>query len=74
MQEDESAISMFWGRTCLLLLATPLLMCFVSIIFMASIGKSIGVRRFYINILLKIFEVSGPVFLSSKHVILIHPK
>lgn len=40
------------------LLVTPLLMSFLSIIFMASIGKSFGVRRFYVKLLLKIFEVS----------------
>lgn len=41
------------------LLLTPLLFLFLSIIFMASLGKSLGVRRFYVALLLKVFEVSA---------------
>lgn len=36
---------------------TPVLISLFSIIFLASIGKSLGVRRVYAKILLKIFEV-----------------
>ncbi|GJQ72887.1 hypothetical protein Trydic_g1535 [Trypoxylus dichotomus] len=38
------------------ILLTPFLMLLVSIIFLASIGKSLGVRRLYIKLLLMIFE------------------
>lgn len=38
------------------LLITPFLMFLLGIIFLASIGKSLGVRRLYVNLLLKIFE------------------
>lgn len=41
------------------ILLTPFLMILVSIIFLASIGKSLGVRRLYIKLLLMIFEVSN---------------
>uniref|UniRef100_A0A6M2DTX7 Putative phosphate acyltransferase n=1 Tax=Xenopsylla cheopis TaxID=163159 RepID=A0A6M2DTX7_XENCH len=34
----------------------PFLMFILSILFLASIGKSLGVRRLYISVLLKIFE------------------
>lgn len=36
---------------------TPFLMFMLCIIFLASIGKSLGVRRLYVKILLMIFEV-----------------
>ncbi len=39
------------------MLVTPIL-TILSIIFLASLGKSFGVRRFYIKVLLKIFEVN----------------
>lgn len=38
------------------ILVTPFLMFLLAIIFLASIGKSLGVRRLYVKILLKIFE------------------
>uniref|UniRef100_A0A1Y1LAB4 Phospholipid/glycerol acyltransferase domain-containing protein n=1 Tax=Photinus pyralis TaxID=7054 RepID=A0A1Y1LAB4_PHOPY len=38
------------------LFVTPLLMLILCIIFLASIGKSLGVRRLYVKILLMIFE------------------
>ncbi|XP_033223259.1 glycerol-3-phosphate acyltransferase 3 [Belonocnema kinseyi] len=38
------------------LLLTPFLMFLLAIIFLASIGKSLGVRRFYIKLLLTLFE------------------
>ncbi|XP_011496772.1 PREDICTED: glycerol-3-phosphate acyltransferase 3 isoform X2 [Ceratosolen solmsi marchali] len=38
------------------LLLTPFLMFLLSIIFLASIGKSLGVRRLYIKLLLALFE------------------
>ncbi|XP_072941192.1 glycerol-3-phosphate acyltransferase 4 isoform X2 [Epargyreus clarus] len=38
------------------ILYTPFLLLIVCIIFLASIGKSLGVRRLYVNILLKLFE------------------
>jgi hypothetical protein len=40
------------------LLLTPFLMLLLAIIFLASIGKSLGVRRLYIKLLLALFEVS----------------
>lgn len=40
------------------LLVAPFLMLFLVVVFMASLGKSFGVRRFYIKMLLKVFEVS----------------
>lgn len=36
---------------------TPFFAFLFSIVFMASIGKSFGVRRLYVNLLVKIFEV-----------------
>lgn len=36
----------------------PFLMLLLSIIFLASIGQSLGVRRLYVKVLLMIFEVS----------------
>ncbi|XP_021931753.1 glycerol-3-phosphate acyltransferase 4 isoform X2 [Zootermopsis nevadensis] len=38
------------------ILVTPFLMFLLAIIFLASIGKSLGVRRLYVKMLLKIFE------------------
>ncbi|XP_015191182.1 PREDICTED: glycerol-3-phosphate acyltransferase 3 [Polistes dominula] len=38
------------------LLLTPFLMFLLAIIFLASIGKSLGVRRIYIKLLLALFE------------------
>ncbi|XP_013174438.1 PREDICTED: glycerol-3-phosphate acyltransferase 4 isoform X1 [Papilio xuthus] len=38
------------------ILYTPFLLFILCIIFLASIGKSLGVRRLYVNILLKLFE------------------
>lgn len=40
------------------LFLTPFLMFLLCIIFLASIGKSLGVRRLYVKVLLMIFEVS----------------
>jgi hypothetical protein len=40
------------------ILVMPFLMFLLAIIFLASIGKSLGVRRLYVKMLLKIFEVS----------------
>lgn len=40
------------------LFLTPFLMFILCIIFLASIGKSLGVRRLYVKVLLMIFEVS----------------
>lgn len=39
------------------ILYTPFLLLILCVIFLASIGKSLGVRRLYVNILLKLFEV-----------------
>lgn len=39
------------------ILVMPFLMFLLAIIFLASIGKSLGVRRLYVKMLLKIFEV-----------------
>lgn len=41
------------------LMLTPFLMLLLAIIFLASIGKSLGVRRLYIKLLLALFEVSA---------------
>lgn len=38
-------------------LLTPFLMLLLAIIFLASIGKSLGIRKFYIKLLLTLFEV-----------------
>ncbi|XP_041968760.1 glycerol-3-phosphate acyltransferase 3 isoform X2 [Aricia agestis] len=38
------------------ILYTPVLLLVICVIFLASIGKSLGVRRLYVNILLKLFE------------------
>ncbi|XP_061384929.1 glycerol-3-phosphate acyltransferase 3 isoform X3 [Danaus plexippus] len=38
------------------ILYTPVLLLILCVIFLASIGKSLGVRRLYVNILLKLFE------------------
>ncbi|XP_011693565.1 PREDICTED: glycerol-3-phosphate acyltransferase 3 isoform X2 [Wasmannia auropunctata] len=38
------------------LLLTPFLMLLLAIIFLASVGKSLGVRRLYIKLLLALFE------------------
>ncbi|XP_059044925.1 glycerol-3-phosphate acyltransferase 4 isoform X2 [Achroia grisella] len=38
------------------ILYTPFLLLVLCVIFLASIGKSLGVRRLYVNILLKLFE------------------
>jgi glycerol-3-phosphate O-acyltransferase 3/4 len=40
-------------------LITPFLMILLCIVFLASIGKSLGVRRLYVKLLLVIFEVSA---------------
>lgn len=37
---------------------TPVLIGLMGIIFLASVGISLGVRRIYTNLLLRIFEVS----------------
>ncbi|XP_015602918.1 glycerol-3-phosphate acyltransferase 3 isoform X2 [Cephus cinctus] len=42
------------------LLLTPFLMFLLSIVFLASIGKSLGVRRLYVKMLLTIFERGAP--------------
>ncbi|KAF3424119.1 hypothetical protein E2986_07561 [Frieseomelitta varia] len=39
------------------LFLTPFLMFLLAIIFLASIGKSLGVRRLYIKLLLTLFEL-----------------
>ncbi|XP_071448985.1 glycerol-3-phosphate acyltransferase 3 isoform X1 [Hetaerina americana] len=38
------------------ILLTPFLLFLLAIIFLASIGKSLGVRRLYVKLLLKVFE------------------
>ncbi|XP_069674041.1 glycerol-3-phosphate acyltransferase 3 isoform X2 [Periplaneta americana] len=44
------------------ILVTPFLMFLLAIIFLASIGKSLGVRRLYVKVLLKIFEDNHLLF------------
>lgn len=48
------------------LLLKPLLALFLLIIFMASLGKSLGVRRFYVALLLRMFEVRSSA--DGRHV------
>ncbi|KYM98878.1 hypothetical protein ALC62_10435 [Cyphomyrmex costatus] len=43
------------------LLLIPFFMLLLAIIFLASIGKSLGVRRLYIKLLLALFEVSSQI-------------
>lgn len=45
---------------------TPFLMFLLGMIFLASIGKSLGVRRLYVQILIKIFEVNIKCLLPRK--------
>jgi hypothetical protein len=58
--EHSSNMALVWSFVSVScsILVTPFLMFLLAIIFLASIGKSLGVRRLYVNILLKIFEVS----------------
>lgn len=44
-----------------------LLLFFLCILFLASIGKSLGVRRFYVNLLLRIFEYGRVNIEKSKN-------
>ncbi|KFB53185.1 AGAP002084-PB-like protein [Anopheles sinensis] len=48
------------GSIMSMITLTPFFVFLFSIVFMASIGKSFGVRRLYVNLLVKIFEVSRP--------------
>ncbi|XP_022818904.1 glycerol-3-phosphate acyltransferase 4 isoform X2 [Spodoptera litura] len=50
------ALIMSFVSVAISILYTPLLLLILCIIFLASIGKSLGVRRLYVNILLKLFE------------------
>ncbi|KAJ8705775.1 hypothetical protein PYW08_012821 [Mythimna loreyi] len=50
------ALIMPFVSVAISILYTPLLLLILCIIFLASIGKSLGVRRLYVNILLKLFE------------------
>ena len=39
---------------------SPILLIFLLVVFsVSSVGKAIGLRRLYVNFLLRIFEVSG---------------
>ncbi|XP_063899152.1 glycerol-3-phosphate acyltransferase 4 isoform X5 [Helicoverpa armigera] len=51
------ALIMPFVSVAISILYTPLLLLILCIIFLASIGKSLGVRRLYVNILLKLFEI-----------------
>lgn len=53
-------MAFFWTAISVIssLVLTPVLMLILCIIFLASIGKSLGVRKLYIKVLLMIFEVS----------------
>ncbi|XP_050559591.1 glycerol-3-phosphate acyltransferase 4 isoform X3 [Spodoptera frugiperda] len=51
------ALIMSFVSVAISILYTPLLLLILCIIFLASIGKSLGVRRLYVNILLKLFEI-----------------
>ncbi|XP_037966492.1 glycerol-3-phosphate acyltransferase 3 isoform X2 [Plutella xylostella] len=50
------AFIMSFVSVAISILYTPFLLLILCIIFLASIGKSLGVRRLYVNILLKLFE------------------
>ncbi|CAH4034341.1 unnamed protein product [Pieris brassicae] len=50
------AVMMSFVSVAVSILYTPFLLLILCIIFLASIGKSLGVRRLYVNILLKLFE------------------
>ncbi|CAK1555952.1 unnamed protein product [Leptosia nina] len=50
------AVMMSFVSVAASILYTPFLLLILCIIFLASIGKSLGVRRLYVNILLKLFE------------------
>ncbi|XP_073963952.1 glycerol-3-phosphate acyltransferase 4 isoform X1 [Choristoneura fumiferana] len=50
------ALIMSFVSVAVSILYTPFLLLILCIIFLASIGKSLGVRRLYVNILLKLFE------------------
>ncbi|XP_026318330.1 glycerol-3-phosphate acyltransferase 3 isoform X2 [Hyposmocoma kahamanoa] len=50
------ALIMPFVSVAISILYTPFLLLILCIIFLASIGKSLGVRRLYVNILLKLFE------------------
>ncbi|XP_075989589.1 glycerol-3-phosphate acyltransferase 4 isoform X3 [Anticarsia gemmatalis] len=50
------ALIMSFVSVAISILYTPFLLLILCIIFLASIGKSLGVRRLYVNILLKLFE------------------
>ncbi|XP_063390842.1 glycerol-3-phosphate acyltransferase 3 isoform X1 [Cydia fagiglandana] len=50
------ALMMSFVSVAVSILYTPFLLLILCIIFLASIGKSLGVRRLYVNILLKLFE------------------
>ncbi|RZF46584.1 hypothetical protein LSTR_LSTR002916 [Laodelphax striatellus] len=45
---------------------TPFLLFFLVIVFLASIGKSLGVRRKYVDCLVKIFEYSREITLKRQ--------
>ncbi|XP_063543617.1 glycerol-3-phosphate acyltransferase 4 isoform X1 [Cydia strobilella] len=50
------ALIMSFVSVAVSILYTPFLLLILCIIFLASIGKSLGVRRLYVNVLLKLFE------------------
>ncbi|XP_063632133.1 glycerol-3-phosphate acyltransferase 3 isoform X2 [Cydia splendana] len=52
----KMALIMSFVSVAVSILYTPFLLLILCIIFLASIGKSLGVRRLYVNILLKLFE------------------
>ncbi|XP_063371343.1 glycerol-3-phosphate acyltransferase 3 isoform X1 [Cydia amplana] len=52
----KMALIMPFVSVAVTILYTPFLLLILCIIFLASIGKSLGVRRLYVNILLKLFE------------------
>lgn len=60
--EEMSVFNMAWIASVASITAsffvTPFLMFMLCIIFLASIGKSLGVRRLFVKILLMTFEVS----------------
>lgn len=54
----KMALMMSFVSVAISILYTPFLLLILCVIFLASIGKSLGVRKLYVNILLKLFEVS----------------
>lgn len=47
------------------ILLTPFFFFILSIVFLGSVGKSIGIRRAYVKLLVKVFEVSCQLYVLA---------